>query len=96
MLRLVVGRNYLFPTPQDNKMLNKVSLFDKYDLSKQGAYITGIEALVRLPLLQHQKDLEAGLNTAGFVSGYRGSPVGTLDMSMWQAKKQLEAHQINA
>jgi len=47
MLRLVVGRNYLFPTPQDNKMLNKVSLFDKYDLSKQGAYITGIEGCGR-------------------------------------------------
>ena len=75
-------------------MLKNVSLLDKYDLTKQSAYLTGIEALVRLPLLQHQKDLEAGLNTAGYVSGYRGSPVGTVDMSMMQAREQLEQHQI--
>ncbi len=75
-------------------MLKNVSLADKFDLAKDSAYLTGIEALVRLPLLQHQRDLEAGLNTAGFISGYRGSPLGTLDMSLMQAKKQLDAHNI--
>ncbi len=75
-------------------MRYNVSLLDKYDLQKDRAYLTGIEALVRLPLLQHQKDLQAGLNTAGYVSGYRGSPVGTLDMSMNQASKQLAEHNI--
>lgn len=75
-------------------MLRNVSLEDKYDLAKDRAYITGIEALVRLPLLQHQKDLEAGLNTAGFVSGYRGSPVGTVDQAMWRAKDYLTEHNI--
>lgn len=75
-------------------MLKDVSLEDKYDLAKDRAYITGIEALVRLPLLQHQRDLDAGLNTAGFVSGYRGSPVGTVDQSMWRASKLLEQHNI--
>ena len=75
-------------------MLRNVSLEDKYDLAKDRAYITGIEALVRLPLLQHQKDLEAGLNTAGFVSGYRGSPVGTVDQAMWRARGHLQEHNI--
>lgn len=75
-------------------MLHKVSLADKYDLSRARAYISGIEALVRLPLLQHQRDLDAGLNTAGFISGYRGSPVGTVDISMTAASKQLAQHNI--
>ncbi len=75
-------------------MRQEISLWDKYDLSKDSAYISGIEALVRLPLLQHQRDLDAGLNTAGYISGYRGSPVGTVDMSMWQAKAQLDQHNI--
>ena len=75
-------------------MLKQVSLEDKFDLARDSAYLTGIEALVRLPLIQHQFDLDAGLNTAGFISGYRGSPVGTLDMSLNQARRQLEAHNI--
>ena len=72
----------------------KITLNDKYDLNMDRAYITGIEALVRLTIIQHQRDLDAGLNTAGFVSGYRGSPVGTVDQSMWQAKKVLDEHKI--
>ena len=75
-------------------MLKNVSLEDKYDLAKDRAYLTGIEALVRLPLLQHQRDIDAGLNTAGFISGYRGSPLGTLDLSLNQASAQLDAHDI--
>ena len=53
-----------------------VSLDDKYALDTTRAYMTGIEALVRLPILQRQRDLERGLDTAGFISGYRGSPLG--------------------
>ena len=64
----------------------KVSLDDKYSLDKGRAFMTGIEALVRLPMLQHQRDLDRGLNTACFISGYRGSPLGTLDQALWKAK----------
>ncbi len=74
--------------------LNPVSLDDKYALDTTRAYISGIEALVRLPMLQHQRDVSRGLNTAGFVSGYRGSPVGGVDQAMWKAKHWLDKHQI--
>ena len=72
--------------------LRSVSLDDKYALDATRAYMTGIEALVRLPILQHQRDLERGLNTAGFVSGYRGSPLGTVDQAMWKAESFLNQH----
>ncbi len=75
-------------------MLNEISLDDKYALDVERAYLTGIEALVRLPMMQQQRDAEAGLRTAGFVSGYRGSPVGTVDQSMWKAARWLQRHQI--
>ena len=74
--------------------LRKLSLDDKYALDTTRAYMTGIEALVRLPMLQHQRDLERGLNTAGFISGYRGSPLGGLDQSLWQARQWLDEHNI--
>lgn len=74
--------------------LRKVSLADKYALDTTRAYLTGIEALVRLPILQHQRDMERGLNTAGFISGYRGSPLGTLDQTLWQAQDYLDRHNI--
>ena len=72
----------------------KISLDDKYALNTTRAYMTGIEALVRLPILQHQRDLERGLNTAGFISGYRGSPLGGVDQAMWKAQKYLDSHNI--
>lgn len=75
--------------------LRKVSLDDKYALDKARAYMTGIEALVRLPMLQHQRDALRGLNTAAFVSGYRGSPLGTVDQAMWKAKPWLQKHNIH-
>ena len=75
--------------------LSKVSLDDKYALDTTRAYLTGIEALVRLPILQHQRDLEAGLNTAGFISGYRGSPLGGVDQAIWKAKTWLDDHHIH-
>ena len=75
--------------------LREIRLSDKYALDKTRAYMTGIEALVRLPMLQHQRDQQRGLNTAGFVSGYRGSPLGGVDQAMWQAKAFLEQHNIH-
>ncbi|MBX2858241.1 MAG: indolepyruvate ferredoxin oxidoreductase family protein [Cellvibrionaceae bacterium] len=72
-----------------------ISLEDKYALDTTRAYITGIEALVRLPMLQHQRDLDRGLNTAGFISGYRGSPLGGLDQAIWKAQKYLDNHNIH-
>jgi indolepyruvate ferredoxin oxidoreductase len=71
-----------------------VSLDDKYTLDKGRVYISGTQALVRLPMLQKARDLKAGLNTAGFVSGYRGSPLGALDQSLWKAKKHLQANDV--
>ena len=75
--------------------IRKVSLDDKYALDTTRAYMTGIEALVRLPMLQHQRDLHRGLHTAGFISGYRGSPVGGVDQAMWKAKPWLDQHNIH-
>lgn len=71
-----------------------ITLDDKYDIESKRFYLTGTQALVRLPMLQRALDRKAGLNTAGFVSGYRGSPLGTVDMQMVQARKQLEAANI--
>lgn len=75
-------------------MGSKVSLEDKYTLPAGRAFMTGTQALVRLPMLQHQRDQAAGLNTAGFISGYRGSPLGGLDQELARAKKYLEPHGI--
>ncbi len=74
--------------------LQAVSLDDRYALDKGRVYMSGIHALVRLPMLQQQRDALAGLDTAGFVSGYRGSPLGGYDLALWQAKEFLAARQI--
>jgi indolepyruvate ferredoxin oxidoreductase len=74
--------------------LAKVSLEDKYTLQTGRIYLSGIQALVRLPLMQRARDRTAGRNTAGFISGYRGSPLGTYDSALWQAKAMLEANDI--
>ncbi len=71
------------------------SLDDRYARTSGRIYITGVQALVRLPMMQRQRDLAAGLNTAGFISGYRGSPLGTYDLALWQAKEWLERHQVH-
>jgi indolepyruvate ferredoxin oxidoreductase len=75
--------------------IRKVSLDDKYALDTARAYMTGIEALVRLPMLQHQRDQRRGLNTAAFISGYRGSPLGAVDQAMWKARPWLEKHNVH-
>ena len=66
----------------------------RYTRASGRVYLTGVQALVRLPLLQRERDAAAGLRTAGFISGYRGSPLGTYDMALWQAKPLLEAQHI--
>ena len=63
-------------------MLRAVSLDDKYAATEGQVYLTGTQALVRLPLMQRQRDVAAGLNTAGYISGYRGSPIGAYDQAL--------------
>ncbi|HJU16866.1 MAG TPA: indolepyruvate ferredoxin oxidoreductase family protein [Stellaceae bacterium] len=74
--------------------LQAVTLDDKYALDKGRVYLTGTQALVRLPMLQRQRDALRGLNTACFVSGYRGSPLGGLDQALWRARPFVEKSQI--
>ena len=74
--------------------LRDVSLDDKFDLTKDGVFITGTQAVIRMLLMQQERDRLAGLNTAGFVSGYRGSPLGGLDQNLWRAKSWLERRNI--
>ncbi len=68
----------------------KTSLDDKYDLAKTRIYVSGSQAVVRLVLMQHARDRKNGHNTAGFVTGYRGSPVGGIDQQFWRAGKCLK------
>jgi len=72
----------------------KVSLDDKYVMEQGRAFMSGVQALVRLPMLQRQRDAQAGLNTAGFISGYRGSPLGGYDQALVAASKHLQNHHI--
>ncbi|MGE3308158.1 MAG: indolepyruvate ferredoxin oxidoreductase family protein, partial [Rhizobiaceae bacterium] len=74
--------------------LHDVSLDDKFDLSKERIFVSGAQAIVRMLLMQRERDRRAGLNTAGFVSGYRGSPLGGLDLQLWRAGKKLAASNI--
>lgn len=75
--------------------LAAVSLDDKYALESGRVYLTGTQALVRLPIMQRQRDQAAGLNTAAFISGYRGSPLGGLDQQLWRAKPFLKNNHIH-
>ena len=75
--------------------LESASLDDKYSLAEGRAFMSGTQALVRLPMLQRVRDAAVGLNTAGFISGYRGSPLGGYDQSLWAAKKHLAAHHVH-
>ena len=78
----------------DGGSLRTVTLEDKYQLSRGRVFISGTQALVRLPIMQRERDAANGLNTAGFISGYRGSPIGGYDTALWAAKSYLEKHQI--
>ena len=76
------------------KALASLSLEDKYAQEQGRVFMSGIQALVRLPMLQHTRDTMAGLHTAGFISGYRGSPLGGYDQALWKARDHLEAHNV--
>ena len=74
--------------------LRHVTLDDKYTLERGTVFLTAMQALARLPMLQRERDVAAGLNTAGYISGYRGSPLGGLDKALWEARAHLEAHHV--
>ena len=74
--------------------LMQVGLDDKYRFEAKRIYLSGVQALVRLPMLQRERDRAAGLNTGGFISGYRGSPLGMYDHTLWRAKSFLQEHDI--
>jgi indolepyruvate ferredoxin oxidoreductase len=74
--------------------LAPVTLDDKYVLPSGRVYLNGVQALVRLPMMQVQRDAAAGLKTGGFISGYRGSPLGAYDNALWAAKRFLEKSRI--
>lgn len=81
-------------TESTHKVLDKVSLEDKYTQERGRAFMSGVQALVRLPMMQQMRDAKAGLNTAGFISGYRGSPLGGYDQALWKASAHLKRHNI--
>ncbi len=83
------------PLPEPiRRALDSVTLDDKYSLDVGRAFMSGVQALVKLPMLQRQRDALQGKNTAGFISGYRGSPLGTYDQALWKAKPYLQAQNI--
>ncbi|HYD18563.1 MAG TPA: hypothetical protein VEF76_08805, partial [Patescibacteria group bacterium] len=75
-------------------MRDAVTLDDKYTEKSGRIYLNGLQALVRIPMMQHDLDRAAGLKTATFISGYRGSPLGGLDQAIMQAKKFAAEHEI--
>jgi indolepyruvate ferredoxin oxidoreductase len=70
------------------------TLDHKYTRTDGRIYLSGVQALVRLPLMQQLRDQAAGLDTAGFISGYRGSPLGGFDLELWRARQHLEAAKV--
>jgi indolepyruvate ferredoxin oxidoreductase len=83
------------PLPEHiRKALETVTLDDKYSLDYGRAFMSGVQALVKLPMLQRLRDAQQGKNTAGFISGYRGSPLGGYDQALWKAEKFLKAQNI--
>ncbi|GAB5389876.1 MAG: indolepyruvate ferredoxin oxidoreductase family protein [Alphaproteobacteria bacterium] len=74
--------------------LRTVTLEDKYTAQDGTIFLSGVQALVRLPMMQKQVDEAAGLDTRGFISGYRGSPLAGVDQQLWNAKKHLEEEGI--
>ena len=77
-----------------SKVNKEYQLQDKYLLESGRVFLTGTQALVRLPLMQRQKDLSEGLNTAGYISGYTGSPLGGYDHALNQASDLLKENHI--
>jgi indolepyruvate ferredoxin oxidoreductase len=75
--------------------LAAVTLDDKYELEAGRVFLTGTQALIRLPMMQRARDAAAGLNTACFISGYRGSPLGGVDQALWQARRFVSKNRIH-
>src|SRR5262249_37215407 len=88
------GRDKPHVPPRGPMALNPVPLDDKYDLAKSRIFVTGYQALVRLTLMQKERDRRAGLNTAGYVTGYRGSPLGGLDQQFMRAANVLMPNDV--
>jgi len=84
----------LEPGKNPNSHSDDITLDDKWTLERGRAFMTGTQALIRLPMMQRERDLKAGLNTAGYITGYRGSPVTSVDMTAVKAKKYLDAHHV--
>ncbi len=91
----------ILTTPKASRLETRVGAIDELFASETEArreerriFLSGIQALVRLPILQRELDRARGLNTAGLISGYRGSPLGAYDQQLWKASKQLAAHDI--
>jgi indolepyruvate ferredoxin oxidoreductase len=83
------------PLPEHiRKALETVTLDDKYSFDHGRAFMSGVQALVKLPMLQRLRDQMQGKNTAGFISGYRGSPLGGYDQALWKAAPYLKAQNI--
>jgi indolepyruvate ferredoxin oxidoreductase len=82
-------------TEEQQMSIANVSLDDKYRLQHGRVFLTGMQALARLPMLQHELDRRAGLHTAGYVSGYRGSPLGGLDTALHAAEPYLQQYDIS-
>ncbi len=83
------------PLPEHlRQALANVTLDDKYSLKSGRAFMSGVQALVRLPMLQQERDALAGKRTGALISGYRGSPLGGYDQALWKAKSYLEKHNI--
>ncbi|SNS16109.1 indolepyruvate ferredoxin oxidoreductase [Sphingomonas laterariae] len=75
--------------------MRTIALDDKYTANNGRIYVTGSQALARLPMMQRARDEAAGLNTAGYISGYRGSPLGIYDLALWQAADHLKRHHVH-
>ena len=84
-----LDRSQLEPQPS-----HEISLNDKWTLERGRAFMTGTQALIRLPMMQRERDFAAGKNTAGYITGYRGSPVTSVDMTAVKAKKYLDEHHV--
>ena len=91
-----VTENVTLPTAGGDSAapLRDVALDDKYLATSGRVFLSGIQALVRLPIIQRQRDRAAGFDTAGYISGYRGSPLGGLDQALWRAKRHLADNNI--
>ncbi|MGB7302900.1 MAG: indolepyruvate ferredoxin oxidoreductase family protein [Burkholderiaceae bacterium] len=72
----------------------EMTLLDRYTADEGWLYMTGMQALVRLPIQQRLRDAAQGINSGGYISGYRGSPVGRYDLELWAAEEHLKKHNI--